>query len=64
VLVDNKSVAEIGERHLVCHGFERFGERARVRRARVRRPITVTGGTPGARSKGASPVWSSTITSL
>jgi hypothetical protein len=64
VLVDNKSVAEIGERHLVCHGFERFGERARVRRARVRRPITVTGGTPGACSKGASTVWSSTITSL
>lgn len=31
VLVDNKSVAEIGERHLVCLGSERFGERARVR---------------------------------
>lgn len=64
VLVDNKSVAEIGERHLVCHGFERFGERARVRPARVRRPITVTGGTPGACGKGASTVWSSTIPSL
>jgi len=61
VLVDNKSVAEIGERHLVCLGSERFGERARVRPVRARRPITVTGGRPGAYSKGASPVWSSTI---
>jgi hypothetical protein len=64
VLVDIKSVAEIGERHLVCLGSERFGERARVRRARARRPITVTGGKPGACSKGASTVWSSTIQSL
>jgi hypothetical protein len=64
VLVDNKSVAEIGERHLVCLGSERFGERARVRRARAGRPITVTGGKPGACSKGASTVWSSTIQSL
>jgi hypothetical protein len=64
VLVDNKSVAEIGERHLVCLGSERFGERERVRRARAGRPITVTGGKPGACSKGASTVWSSTIQSL
>jgi hypothetical protein len=34
VLVDNKSVAEIGEKHLVCHGSARFGERAQVRPAR------------------------------
>lgn len=64
VLVDIKSVAEIGERHLVCLGSERFGERARVRRARAGRPITVTGGKPGACSKGASTVWSSTNQSL
>jgi len=64
VLVDNKSVAEIGERHLVCLGSARFGEWARVRPARAGRPITVTGGKPGACSKGASTVWSSTIKSL
>jgi hypothetical protein len=34
VLVDNKSVAEIGEKHLVCLGSTRFGEWAHVRPAR------------------------------
>ena len=64
VLVDNKSVAEIGEKHLVCLGSVRFGERARVRPTRAGRPITVTGGKPGACGKGASTVRSSTIKSL
>lgn len=61
VLVDNKSVAEIGERHLVCLGLERFGAKSTRQTSKTRRPITVTGGKLRARGKGASSVWSSTI---
>jgi hypothetical protein len=44
VLVDNKSVAEIGERHLVCLGLERFGAKSTRQTSQTWRPITVTGG--------------------
>jgi hypothetical protein len=44
VLVDNKSVAEIGERHLVRRGLRPFRRESTRHTSMIRRPITVTGG--------------------